>query len=122
MRHTTPHDHAIAHAAQFHDLQLRRGMLPNQRRVLYHCTPVSRVPSILERGLLVAYSAGALPVVWLCTPGMIDWSRRHVEARHGVTAVAVFRVEISRQRVVRYSFGQWFSRSNIGPDVITVWS
>ena len=77
--------------------------------LLAHATPLARLASIYRFGLNPAYSRGALPVVWLHSPGRSPWAAGHVAARHRVApgSVCVLRVLVPRAWLRRNRRGVW---------------
>ena len=111
-----------AHAAAIQRHTARQKRRPVQPRVVsyYHATPAQNVASIMQHGLLVAYSQGKVKAIWLCTRAVLAWAVRHVQRRHGTDDVAVLTVRVRRRDCIRFGHGRWFVTSDIGPEDITV--
>lgn len=93
------------------------------KRVLYHWTHESNLPSILSRGLDPEEATGELYAVWGCELPRLQWAQDHVASRHKWLPrdLVLLRVDVSTCRVYKTCWsGVFYTPVPIPPDQITV--
>jgi hypothetical protein len=88
--------------------------------ILYHVSPLIRVPFILADGLLTACSEGAFPVVWLHTRTTGGRIIPCIMRRHGreYGELGRFRVKVPIAWLSHYRWGVYRCWTDIPPERI----